>query len=294
MQIFLLGKNGQLGWELQRTLATLADLITLDFPEIDLTRPELVCEMIRKIRPALIINATAYTQVDKAEGELELAMAINGVAPGRLAETASGIGAALIHYSTDYVFDGKKGSPYTEYDPVNPINAYGRTKLAGDQAVASLARSYWIFRTSWVFSLRRDSYVTKVLSWAREQSVLRIVDDQVGSPTWCRSLAEITAQLIARAGETPQDWIAERRGLYHLAGDGAASRFELAKEILRLDPRSDEQVCTEILPASTHDFPAPAQRPLYTALNCDLFKDTFGLCLPAWQRALRLAMEVPQ
>jgi dTDP-4-dehydrorhamnose reductase len=295
MRILLLGKNGQLGWELNRVLAPLGDLVTLDYPEIDLSAPENIRAKALEIRPEVIVNATAYTAVDRAESEPDIALAANAHAPGRLAETACELGAALIHYSTDYVFDGMQGIPYTETDRPNPLNIYGQSKLAGEQAIAAVGGAYLILRTSWVYSLRRDSFVTKVLGWGRQHPTLRIVEDQVSNPTWARMLAEVTGQLLAMGGSTggPHivSWIGERSGLYHLAGSGQASRLEWAEVILRLDPRRAEQVCQALQPALTRDFPTPAQRPLYSALNCDRFSATFGLRLPAWQTALELALQ---
>lgn len=290
MRILLLGNSGQLGWELERTLATVGDVLAISYPEIDLTNPGGLRDLIRRADPRIIVNAAAYTGVDQAEREADVAYAINAAAPEIMAEAALEIGAALIHYSTDYVFDGMKGSPYVETDDPNPLGVYGSSKLAGERAIQAAGGAALIFRTSWVYSLRRESFVTKVLEWARKQPVLRIVDDQIGNPTWCRMLAEITAQLIAKAGPDPVGWIGERRGLYHLAGSGQASRLEWAREILSLDPKKSEQVVQELLPAKTGDFPTPARRPLFSALNCDLFDKTFGLQLPDWQEALELAM----
>jgi dTDP-4-dehydrorhamnose reductase len=296
MQILLLGKVGQLGWELNRTLATLGRIITLDFPEVNLAHPEGLPEIIQSIQPEVIINATAYTAVDDAESEPELALAINGTAPGILAETARASRVALIHFSTDYVFDGTKGSPYLESDPPNPLGVYGSSKLAGEQAILQAGGAAMILRTSWVYSLRRDSFVTKVLGWARQNRQLSIVADQVSNPTWARLLAEITAQLLAiRAaageGRSLYEWFSEHRGIYHLAGSGYTSRLDWARAILSLDPRPEEQIVEEMIPARTSDFPNPAERPLFSALNCDRFTQTFGLRLPDWEEALQLAMQ---
>jgi len=292
MKILLLGNGGQLGWELHRALLPLGSITALDFPEIDLSQPDTWRPVLREFSPAVIINATAYTAVDKAEGEPELAMAVNGRAPGQLAEAARDSGAAFIHYSTDYIFDGTKGSLYVETDVPNPLSEYGRSKLAGEQAVAQVGGAYLIFRPAWVYSLRRDSFVTKVLQWSRQQKTLRVVDDQVSNPTWARALAEITAQLLAQAAGS-QDclgWVNERHGIYHLAGCGAASRYEWAKAILRCDPHLEEQLVEEVLPVATSDFPTPARRPLVSALDTRLFEDVFGLQLPHWELALQLAM----
>ncbi|HWQ84027.1 MAG TPA: dTDP-4-dehydrorhamnose reductase [Anaerolineales bacterium] len=294
-RILLLGCTGQLGWELQRTLAPLGDVTGLDCPEIDLAQPDSIHEVIRQIQPKIIVNATAYTAVDRAESEPELAMAINGIAPGLLAEAAVSMKATLIHFSTDYVFDGCKGSPYIETDGPNPLSVYGSSKLAGEAAVNQAGGAYLILRTSWVYSVRRPSFVTKVLEWSRKQAVLRMVTDQVANPTSARMLAEVTAQLLvkgfARGNNSLNDWIKDRSGIYHLAGSGIASRLEWAQAILDLDPHAAEQVTKKIEPALTAEFPSPAQRPLYSALNCDLFEQTFGLQLPDWRMALQLALD---
>ncbi len=289
-RLLLLGKNGQLGWELQRTLATLGELICLGHPEIDLTQADQIILTLRQVKPQVIVNAAAYTAVDQADSEPETAGAINAAAPGILAEQAQSLGAALIHYSTDYVFDGNKDQPYRETDRPMPLGVYGQSKLAGENAITEIDGAYLILRTSWVYSLRRDSFARKVLHWSRQQETLRVVADQVSGPTWARMLAEVTAQLLAAAGTDPPGWIREHRGLYHAAGDGHTSRYEWAQEILRLDPRRDEQIARQILPAQTAEFPTPARRPLYSALNCELFTSTFNLRLPDWQAALALAL----
>jgi dTDP-4-dehydrorhamnose reductase len=290
MKILLLGKHGQLGWELQRTLGTLGEIIALDMPEIDFSQPDSIPDLMQDIHPQVIVNATAYTAVDRAESEPKLAMTINGIAPGILASQAAQINAALIHYSTDYVFDGMKGTPYQESDLPNPLNFYGESKLRGERAIQQIDVAYLILRTSWVYSLRGESFVNKVLKWSRKQDTLRIVSDQIANPTWARMLAEATSQLIAKAGDDIQAWIYNKRGLYHLAGSGYASRLEWAKAILKNDPLKDKRLSQNVIPAKTIDFPTPAQRPLFSALNCDLFKETFNLCLPPWEKALELAM----
>jgi dTDP-4-dehydrorhamnose reductase len=288
--LLLLGKIGQLGWELQRSLAPLGEMLVLDYPEINLVQYEGLDKVLGEIHPDVIINAAAYTAVDQAEIEAETAMAINSHAPRKMAEWASANEAVLIHYSTDYVFDGEKGKPYLETDKPNPLGVYGASKLAGEMAVMDIDCAHLIFRTSWVYSTRRNSFVAKVLDWARNQSELRIVDDQVSNPTWCRMLAEATALLLAKAGKNSHGWLNERRGLYHLAGDGYTSRLEWARMILKFDPHPNQQVVVDLLPAKTSDYPTPAQRPLFSALNCDKFSDTFSLRLPDWQEALELAM----
>lgn len=290
MRILLLGENGQLGWELHRTLAPFGEITALDLPAINLARPDSLPGELRKHHPQVIVNAAAYTAVDQAESEPDIAMAVNGYSPGVLAEYASETGASLIHYSTDYVFDGNLARPYVEIDRPNPINTYGRSKLAGEQAIQDAGGSYLILRTSWVYSLRGESFVTKVLHWSREQSNLRIVSDQVSNPTWARMLAEVTAQLLGKAGADVFGWLKDHSGLYHLAGWGYTSRLQWAQTILQYDPHKEQQITRKILPALTSNFPSPAQRPLFSALNCDLFATTFGLRLPDWESSLRLAM----
>ena len=291
MRILLLGKNGQLGWELHRTLQPLGKVFAVDYPEIDLTSADSINKTLQVFQPELIINAAAYTAVDRAESEPEITMAVNGIAPGLLAEQAQALFAGLIHYSTDYVFDGKKGSPYVETDRPNPINVYGTSKLEGERCVSQVNGSYLILRTSWVYSLRRESFVTKVLRWSRKKQTLRIVSDQIGSPTWARMLAEITAQMLVKASGDVFHWIKDQKGVYHLAGGGAASRLEWTQAILHYAPHSEEQITQEVQSALTSEFPAPAQRPLLTAMNCERFQNTFGLIVPDWKETLRLALE---
>jgi dTDP-4-dehydrorhamnose reductase len=290
MNILLIGKRGQLGWELNRTLVTLGPLVALEYPEIDLSQPAQLRNLVREYRPQIIVNAAAYTAVDQAEAEPELAFRINQDAPAALAEAARSLDAALIHYSTDYVFDGRKKAPYLETDATNPLNVYGKSKLAGEQAITASNAAYLILRTSWVYSLRRSSFVTKVLEWSRTQQILRVVDDQVSGPTWCRSLAEITAQVLSRGGDNPVTWLDERSGIYHLAGEGYASRLEWAQAILRYDPHPEEQQTQALHAARSQDFPTAAERPAYSMLNTDRFFRTFGLRLPDWRQSLELAM----
>jgi dTDP-4-dehydrorhamnose reductase len=286
-RILLIGKNGQLGWELHRCLAPLGAVTAVDYPEINLRQPESLCPLIEKVNPTVIVNAAAYTAVDQAEIEQERAWQINATAAGILAEQAQKVGAFLIHYSTDYVFDGQKGAPYTETDTPNPLNYYGLSKLEGEKLIQQAGGDFLIFRTSWVYSLRQQGgFVNKVLQWSRQNEILRIVEDQVANPTWARLLAEVTAQLMARGF----DYLTEHCGLYHLAGSGFASRFEWACHILELDPHAAEQKVKQLLPARTADFPTPAQRPLFSALSCNLFEQTFKLTLPPWKEALTLAM----
>jgi dTDP-4-dehydrorhamnose reductase len=286
MNLLLLGNTGQLGWELQRTLQPLGVVTALDYPDFNMADATSIRQTVQEHLPQVIVNATAYTAVDKAEVEPELAEAINSTGPGVLAEEARKLNAVLIHYSTDYVFDGSKGAPYVETDLPHPVNMYGQSKLAGEKAIQSVDGNYLILRTAWVYSLRRDSFVTKVLGWARKNEVLRVVDDQISNPTWARMLAEVTAHVINR----DDGFLRERTGLYHLAGGGSASRYAWAQKILELDPSRQEQKVKQLLPAATSDFPTPAQRPLFSALDCQKFKRVFDLGLPDWDVALELAM----
>src|SRR3990172_667145 len=285
MRILLFGKKGQLGWELHRSVITLGDLTVVDYPDVDFNQPQTLPALVRAARPDVIVNAVAYTNVDKAESEPEIARRINADAVGEIAREAKNLGALLVHYSTDYVFDGTKGSPYVETDTPNPINVYGKTKLAGEEAAAE-AGMYLTFRTSWVYSNRTGGFVNKVLEWAKTKSELRIVDDQIGSPTWSRMLAEVTGQVLAQY-KVDQAWVTERSGLYHLAGAGSVSRYEWVKEILRLTGRRD----IHVLPAKSEEFPSPAMRPSYSALYCERTKSELGYYLPAWIISIGLATD---
>lgn len=290
MRILLLGNTGQLGWELHRSAITLGEVFAIDYPELDLMKVAALQKLIEAYQPQLILNATAYTAVDQAESEIEIANTINREAVAVMAEQARRLNAVLVHFSTDYVFDGLKGEPYRETDSPNPLNVYGASKLAGEQVIQEIGCTHLIFRTSWVYSLRKPSFVTKVLEWARQKPSLRVVDDQIGNPTWCRALAEASVQVLAMAKQQPPEWLFQKSGLYHLAGDGHASRLEWAQEIIKQDPHRHDQVVRELMPASTNEFPAPATRPAFSALDCQLFTNTFGIKLPDWRAALELAL----
>ena len=292
IKILLLGNTGQVGWELNRTLLTLGELTALDYPLIDMADPDSITQLVREVKPNLIVNATAYTNVDKAEQEPDLAMAVNGTGPGILAEEARRLNSALIHYSTDYVFDGKKSEPYTEEDEPNPLNVYGETKLAGERAIQGVGGAYLIFRTSWVYSLRRPCFVTKVLQWARENETLRIVDDQVSSPTWARNLAEATAQVIAQGSGEPLAYIEEKRALYHLVEAGACSRYEWSQAILENDPKKEEQVVKSLLRTKSQEFQSPAERPMNSILSTNFFQNCFSIKLPSWKESLVTALKL--
>ena len=290
MKILLFGKYGQLGWELNRSLQSLGHVVAYDYPEVDFSKPSSLRSCVEKVRPQVVINSVAYTDVNKAESEKERAKLINTEAPTILAEACRVLGAVLIHYSTDYVFDGVKGTPYTEEDHPHPLNVYGQTKLDGERSVLDVGCTTLILRTAWVYSMRRDSYVSKVLNWARNQRKMKVVEDQVSNPTWARALAEITAQLLAKAGPDPIPWLKEISGTYHIAGRGFASRYEWANEIMRNDPNASQQICENILAAQSTEFPAPAVRPQFSALDCGKYEKVFSLSLPDWKNALNLAM----
>ena len=290
MNIVLFGKNGQLGWEFQRSLPLLGNVVALDRGDLDLCDLAAIQKVLREVRPSLIVNASAYTDVDGAETKPDLARTINALAPGAMAETTRELGAVLVHYSTDYVFDGRAKTPYTEMDPTDPLNTYGKSKLEGEEHIQQAAGAYLILRTSWVYSLRGNSFVNKVLAWARKNSTLRIVDDQISGPTWARTLAEITVLALAQNQANRYESIRERSGVYHLAGSGFVSRYEWAKQIVANDPRRAEQTVQAVEPVRSAEFPTPAIRPLFSALDCSHFQETFGLQLPPWDSTLQLAM----
>lgn len=278
-RILLTGKNGQVGWELQRTLAPLGEVIAYGHAELDLADRSRVVAVIRDIKPNIIVNAAAYTAVDQAESDTAMAMAINATAPGILAEEAKLFGALLVHYSTDYVFDGCKDGAYTEDDAPNPLNVYGRSKLAGEQAILAGGCRHLILRTSWVYGNRGRNFLRTMLRLAEERDELRIVDDQFGAPTWCRMIAEATALAIARS--TPPE------GLFHLASRGETSWFGFAKEIFALAGTCRQP---RLSPCTTADYPLPARRPANSRLDSGHLAREAGLELPDWAGALALCM----
>jgi len=286
MKILLIGKNGQLGWELNRALIGLGELISLDFPQFNITDENQVRFFIRSTQPDLIINASAYTDVEKGESNWESAYLINSKGPLIIAEEASRIKSVFFHFSTDYVFNGLKGFPYVENDQTNPLNNYGKSKLEGERLISNTEGANLIFRTSWVYSMRGNSFVTKFLSWISNNHHIKVVDDQISNPTWARSLAEITAHIISRNSEDVFDIFYEKKGIYHLAGDGYCSRYEWAKQILDITGQSS----IELVPTKSDDFPTIANRPLFSALNCNKFTEVFEFRLPNWKTSLELAL----
>jgi dTDP-4-dehydrorhamnose reductase len=287
----LLGKNGQAGWELHRTLISLGDLTAIDYPEIDMADPSSIIQVVSTVNPDIIVNATAYTNVDKAETDAGLAMAVNAEGPGILAKETAKRKGILIHYSTDYVFNGLKEEPYTEDDTPDPLNVYGKSKLAGEAAVQDMGLGYLIFRTSWVYSLRRPCFVTKVLQWPRENEVLKIVDDQVSTPTWSRTLGEVTAQVIAQGRIDPVNYLKEKTGLYHLTDSGSCSRYEWARLILENAPGKQNLITKEIYPVKSDAFETAALRPKRTVLDGKKFVETFVIIPPDWKQSTKLMLE---
>ncbi len=286
-RILIVGKVGQVGWELRRTLAPLAQVTAVDFPEIDLTKPESIRQWIQESRPQLVINAAAYTAVDKAEVDLDIAQKINATGPGILAEEAARIGAWMVHYSTDYVFDGTKNQPYVETDNPNPLGAYGRTKLAGDEAVRAANPRHLIFRLCWVYGARGGNFMLTMMRLAREREKLRVVGDQFGCPTWSRMIAETTAMALNKVLREPT---ADCAGTYHLAASGSTSWHGFAQAIIDLMP-AVEKKCSSVEAIASSEYPTPARRPAYSVLNCDKLQRTFGLKLPQWDESLRQVTE---
>jgi dTDP-4-dehydrorhamnose reductase len=284
----LIGKIGQVGWELRRTLAPMAQVTCIDFPDIDLTRGDSIRQWVRETRPNIVINAAAYTAVDKAESEPDKAMKINGVAPGILAEEAKRLGALLVHYSTDYVFDGAKTEPYVETDPPNPLGVYGRSKLAGDEAVRAVGGAHLIFRLCWVYGARGQNFMLTMMRLAREREKLRVVSDQVGCPTWSRMIAETTALALKQAVAARD--LGALTGTYHLASSGVTSWQGFAQAIVNLMPAQGKK-CLAVEAISTAEYPTPAKRPAYSVLACEKLKRTFGLQLPPWEESLKQVLE---
>ena len=287
-RILLIGKIGQVGWELRRTLAPMAHITCVDFPDIDLTSNDSIRRRVRNSRPNIVINAAAYTAVDKTESEPDKAMKINGVAPGILAEEAKKLDALLVHYSTDYVFDGTKTEPYIETDAPNPLGAYGRTKLAGDEAVRAVGGAHLIFRLCWVYGARGQNFMLTMMRLAREREKLRVVGDQVGCPTWSRMIAETTALALKQAVAAGD--LDAFTGTYHLAASGITSWHGFADAIVKLMPVEGRK-CVQVEAISTADYPTPTKRPAYSVLACDKLERTFGLRLPHWEESLKQVLE---
>jgi dTDP-4-dehydrorhamnose reductase len=299
--ILLIGSNGQLGRALTPLLTCLGEVTALDRRKLDLARPEAIRQVIRSLRPVLIVNAAAYTAVDRAESEETAARAVNAEAPRVMAEEAHKSGSIIIHYSTDYVFDGTKGKPYVEDDLPNPQNLYGKTKVAGEQAIAACAIPHLIFRTAWVYDRQGRNFLLTVLHLATQREELRIVQDQVGAPTWSRDIAMATAQIIRQACEQRhfRGFFDEFSGIYHMTAAGETSWYGFAKAIL--EQASHQRPCgtwfaeatggrpliaRRVIPITTNEYPAPARRPAYSILSNARLLRTFRVQLSDWQAQL--------
>jgi dTDP-4-dehydrorhamnose reductase len=274
--ILVTGANGQVGRELAHWLRPHGRVVAIDSDTLDLADPDAIARTMRELSPALVVNAAAYTAVDQAEKERDLAFAINAVAPGVLAEEAKRAGAVLVHYSTDYVFDGAARAPYAEDAPTAPLSVYGETKLEGERRVLASGAAALVFRTSWVYGLRGRNFLLTIRRLAAERDELRIVADQTGVPNWCRTLARATARVVADGLPA----LRERAGLYHLSSRGSTSWFEFARAIVGDVPRP------RVVPIATADYPTPARRPAYGVLATAKFERTFGFALPDWRDAL--------
>jgi len=293
MRILLTGKTGQIGWELERELAGLGEVTATGRQELDLSQADQIRACVRRVRPDLIVNAAAYTAVDQAEKEPDLAMAINGAAPGIFAEEAQKSGAVMIHYSTDYVFNGEKNTgPYVEDDPPGPMSVYGQTKLAGELAIAKQEIPHLILRTSWIYGLRGKNFLQTILRLAKEREELRIVNDQTGSPTWCRSVATATRRIVARlsassAGKNISS-LKSVSGVYHLSCAGETSWHGFARAIVdsaKFDPPP------RVVPIPTSEYPTPARRPRYSVLSNAKVQRVLEIELPNWKEALQQCLK---
>ncbi len=289
-RILLTGVNGQVGWELRRTLGALGEVVATDSRTLDLADADALREAVRALAPDIIVNPAAYTAVDRAESEPARARALNAVAPGVLAEEAARRGALLVHFSTDYVFDGAGDTPYREADATGPLNVYGATKLEGEQAITAAGCRHLIFRTSWIYGARGSNFLLTMRRLMRERPELKIVADQIGAPTWCRDLAEATAQVLAQVrtpDARPDD---SRWGLYHMTNAGETSWHGFAEAIRALDEFDETLTPARLVPIPGSDYPTPARRPLNSRLDNKRLECSFGLRLRDWREALALCL----
>jgi dTDP-4-dehydrorhamnose reductase len=290
--ILVTGADGQVGWEVRRALAPLGRVIAVRRADVDVADGEALRALVRRVRPSVIVNAAAYTAVDRAESEREVAFAVNAEAPRALAEEAARSGALLVHFSTDYVFDGTKPTAYTEEDEPAPLGAYGESKLAGDRAIIASGAAHLIFRTSWVYAPRGRNFMLTMLRLARERETLRVVSDQRGVPTSARLIATATAAALGqRADESGFSLAGDRSGVYNLTARGVATWYDFAHRILALDPRPGEQRCRELVAITTAEYPTPARRPASSVLDVGKVERTFGLRMPEWEAELERVME---
>lgn len=289
MRILITGGAGQVGWELCRTLAVQGEIVAPARSELDLASADSIVSAVRAFGPELIVNAAAYTAVDKAESEAELAAKVNGDAPRIMAEEAARLGAGMVHYSTDYVFDGTKNEPYVEDDETAPINVYGGTKLAGERGVAGANPAHLILRTSWVYGPRGRNFLLTVLRLTRERKELKVVDDQYGAPTPARLIAEATACIVARLSRHSHldaERLEDIGGLYHLTSAGRTTWYDFAQEILR-----GSKAAPKVLPIATAEYPSPARRPRNSVLDNGKLRQALGIALPDWKTGLKLCLE---
>jgi dTDP-4-dehydrorhamnose reductase len=291
MNILLLGKNGQLGWELQRSLSVLGRVTALGHAEADFAQPDAVAQAVRALRPDVIVNAAAHTAVDKAESEPAHARLLNATTPGRLAQEAAQLGTWLVHYSTDYVFDGSGDQPWREQDATGPLSVYGATKLEGEQLIQQSGCQHLILRTSWVYAARGGNFAKTMLRLASERDRLTVIDDQWGAPTGADLLADVTAHAIRHLQARPQDG-----GLYHCAASGQTTWHSYAKYVIAQARQAQPAIqikAKEIAPIPTSAYPTPAWRPLNSRLDCSRLQATFGLTLPDWQQGVaRMLAEI--
>jgi dTDP-4-dehydrorhamnose reductase len=296
MKILLTGKNGQVGFELQRSLAPLGDIIPVDQAECDLSNPEAIRQLVQTVKPDIIVNPAAHTAVDKAESEPALAQAINGVAPGIFGEEAAKLGALVVHYSTDYVFEGSKAGFYTEDDAPNPQSVYGKTKYAGEQALAASGARHLTFRTSWVFGAHGANFAKTMLRLAGEREGMKVVADQFGAPTSAALLADVTAQVLGQYLRRPAgaDFLQSFPfGLYHLVAAGKTNWHEYAQAVVMAAQAAGRPLKLgpdDIQAITTAEYPLPAPRPANSCLDTTRLRETFGLTLPDWQQGLQHVM----
>ena len=282
MKVALFGRNGQLGSDLLATLGDSMEVRAYGRNEVDLADGARLRETLLRQEPRIIINAAAYTAVDQAESDSDMAGRINGEAPAVMARVAAELGALLIHYSTDYVFDGTAHEPYTEDSPTAPLGVYGKTKLAGEEAVRAVAGAYLIVRTAWLYSNHGRNFLKTMLRLADERDELRVVGDQIGSPTYARLVAEASVQMISAMGDG-EGFRVERSGVYHMTCQGSVSWHGFAQRIIELSSRAAR---VRVTPISTAQYPTPARRPAYSVLSCDKLERSFGIRLPEWEVAL--------
>lgn len=301
MKLLVTGTSGQIGWQLLRTLAPLGEVIAPSRSELDLSEAAQAARFVRDVQPDILVNAAAYTAVDKAESEPELAQAVNAVAPGRMAQELARTGGLMIQYSTDYVFDGAKAEPYTEEDATAPLNVYGSSKLAGEQAIAESGCAHIILRTSWVYDTRGTNFLRRVLKTARERHELRMVDDQHGAPTWARAIAEATTAIVARSAAARSSGGWQTSGVYHLTADGSTTWAGFARAILDIYDEllawpadsgefSGPLLAKRVVPIASSEFKAAARRPANSRLSNDKVERELGVRPPDWRYLLRLAM----